>query len=270
MDWTLFWTFIAAIVPIIIALASFLWWFFNYSNNKINNGIEQGIQKQLAPLAEENTNLRKQNKELLENLKLNLQIPSYTRDYIEITEKSAEKRIEEIKEQKDQAIADKDNELAEILQSKLEEINRLNQLLQESNSNTDFLQNQIQNIINKPSHQITGNAVLIRNGLILLVRYQGRYGALQAVDQSSNKRGSFIRYSWWYQPDETPNFINDRTEYGFGETSEKTPNPQVKIGPIELAWSISGEGSGWIYFGPISKSIEYELTPTNESSNLWC
>lgn len=127
-----------------------------------------------------------------------------------------------------------------------------------------------------------GNGLLLPTGVILLVRYNGRYGAVQAVDQRyQSLREEYIRYAWWYQPDGTGIFTSPTTEAGFGEVRfgyqerEEQPNiwnvtqgPEgqwLHIGPIRLMWSAGGNGQGWVYFGESSNaSPEYELLITNE------
>src|SRR3712207_5650116 len=54
----------------------------------------------------------------------------------------------------------------------------------------------------------SGNSVRLPTGRILVVRYAGKYGAIQAIDQASEERGGFIRYAWWYQPDGSGSFIS--------------------------------------------------------------
>ncbi|MGI8544313.1 MAG: hypothetical protein ACR2MD_12685 [Aridibacter sp.] len=197
--------------------------------------------------------------------KLNkLLLPSFTNNLIEITKKDAKRKVEEITKQKDEAILAKDDELAIKLQSKLDEIKLLDHQLKNSQEQSNTLQIELQKVLAKPKPQISQNAILLNNGMILLVKHKGKYGAIQAIDQSSSSRGSFIRYSWWYQPNNSNNFINENTQHGFGKTSETTSYHKVKIGPIELAWSISGEGRSWIYFTPDNfPSVEYELAITN-------
>ncbi len=107
----------------------------------------------------------------------------------------------------------------------------------------------------------------LRTGRIIAVRYEEKYGAFQAVDQSTKERGAFIRYIWWYQPDGSGSFINESAQTGYAESRELSPGPSTKleVGPIELGWSASGDGVGWVYYRhPDRHDIIYELAETDE------
>jgi hypothetical protein len=122
------------------------------------------------------------------------------------------------------------------------------------------------------------NSVTLPTGRILVVRYDGKYGAIKAIDQASEKRGGFIRYAWWYQPDGSGSFISSTAETGYGETRDYAPRdggpdigtirqtPSLEIGPVELEWSMASDGYGYVYYGPPGNhSEEYELALTNET-----
>jgi hypothetical protein len=122
------------------------------------------------------------------------------------------------------------------------------------------------------------NSVTLPTGRILVVRYAGKYGAIKAIDQASEKRGGFIRYAWWYQPDGSGSFISSTAETGYGETRDYVPTngepgigtirhtPSLEIGPIELEWSMASDGYGYVYNGPPGHhSEEYELGLTNDT-----
>lgn len=114
----------------------------------------------------------------------------------------------------------------------------------------------------------SGNAVGLPDGNILVVRHSGRYGAVKALQQTGTDRGASIRYQWWYQPNGSGSFSDTSVQSGYGETREDYPgpSPQLEVGPIELEWSVSGEGYGYVYFGPPGRhSQEYELALTYEA-----
>ncbi len=152
--------------------------------------------------------------------------------------------------------------------AEIQELERIRGQLTQVANERDLLHQQLQySVLARPS-QHGKNAVGLPTGPILLVKHQDRYGAVKAIDQASDKRGKFVRYVWWYQPDaDAADFLSAVTKTGIGETKEDYPGPlpQLKIGPIELEWSMGGDGQGWVYYGPSStRSEEYELALTNE------
>ena len=113
-----------------------------------------------------------------------------------------------------------------------------------------------------------GNAVLLPTGPILVVRHDGKYGAIRALRQTPPDEGKSIRYMWWFQPDGSSSFTNSTTQTGYNEVHEyhSSPTPILHIGSIELEWSGLDENFGYVYFGSSSSpSSEYELGSTSET-----
>jgi hypothetical protein len=263
MDWSLFWTIIGSVAGVLAIIAPFIAWLGNRYRKRVQNE----IKKEFEPLVEQNKRLAEENQRLNTEINTRLQMPSYSLEAIKLTEIAAERKVEEITKRYEEAVTSKDQALADTLQSKLREIESLRQSIDAITKERSMLETRLQSAIVKRQPRIGNNAIGLPTGLILLVRHNGKYGAVQAIDQSSQNRGSFIRYAWWYQPDGSGSFTKGNVEFGFGETSEGRPGvtPRLQIGPIQLEWSIGGEGSGWVYFGPkVTPSPDYELLVTNE------
>ena len=112
------------------------------------------------------------------------------------------------------------------------------------------------------------NAISLPTGFILVVQTDNALAAIQALDQTDSKRGSLIRYVWWYQEcsDQTRNFLSDNVETGFGVAGEKEPHrpPSLRVGPLTIPWSMAGNGSGWVYFGDeIKPPLSIKLALSN-------
>ena len=123
-----------------------------------------------------------------------------------------------------------------------------------------------------PSVEGSQRSVALHTGQILLVRYEGKYAAIQALEQTSRERGAMIKYRWWYQPDGTGSFVNQNVLAGTDEAREIYPEPgkmmapQLNVGPIVLGWTVGGEGQGWIYSRhPDILNIVYELVSTEKT-----
>lgn len=118
----------------------------------------------------------------------------------------------------------------------------------------------------QPSY--AGHAIGLPDGLILVVRHDDRYGALQALEQNSSEEGASIKYQWWYQPDGSGRLVGELVHRGYGHAREGgSESPTLEVGPIELEWSVGGNGFGWIYFGPPGGwSDRYELAITNSEN----
>jgi rRNA-processing protein FCF1 len=124
-----------------------------------------------------------------------------------------------------------------------------------------------------PSYVRT-NAVTISDGQLLIVRHNGRYGAVQPIKQVMTRDAGkeYIHYHSWFLPDGSWKFDQLGTVETFTGTArlpqvgESIEESQLRIGPIRLEWSGDSTGMGYVYFGPSSTpSPEYELTVLNES-----
>ena len=111
------------------------------------------------------------------------------------------------------------------------------------------------------------NSLRFPDDLIILVRHEGKYGAFKATEQRHTDSRNFIKYEWWYQPDDAMNFT-EGADSGSGEAWESDPlnPPLIKIGPINLSWSICGNNLGYAYFR--SSSIppdKFDLCATDKT-----
>jgi hypothetical protein len=207
---------------------------------------------------------------------------------VQAVEEDARRKVEELEQKKESALRANKQEHAQRLAAQLQEIERLRTRLEEAETERgrlSGLSQELENAISAPEPVYSGNSVSLSNGYTLVVRYAGMYGALQAVEQwgHAHNRRPFIRYAWWYQPDGSGTFASPDTERGFGATEEPFTleqlnasmqqgrglradrQPTLQIGPIDLEWSIAGNGMGYVYFGPYGNhSDEYELAVTNE------
>ena len=254
MNWDIFWTAVGSVAAALAVLGPLLLFGARL--------VKQQLQKEIQPVKEENLRLR-------DDLNTRLRLPSFGLDAIRLTEAAAQRKVEELELKYEQAVRDKDRELSDTLSEQLREIALLRERLAILQTERNQLQTALESNLIVPRRHVGKNAVELPTGFILVVRHAGYYGAVKAVEQSSSKRGAFIRYVWWYQPDGSGSFINANVQRGFGETTENgpypRPTPMLEIGPIRLEWSVSAEGSGWVYFGPSSTpSPDYELVVTNE------
>src|SRR5262249_51369303 len=106
------------------------------------------------------------------------------------------------------------------------------------------------------------NALSLPTGPILVVRHNGRFGAVQALEQS----GKFIRYAWWYQPDGSGSFVNEHVLTGEGKADENVHPvmPPLKVGPFEIQWSVGPRGRGWVYYRNYDlQDVVYDLALTD-------
>lgn len=257
-----FWTMVGAVVAVLslfgaIGVAAL---------RKLRRSIESSIREQFEPL-------RLQNERLRDELENRFRFPAYARDVIELSELATNRKIEQLKIQYETALVEKDQTKADSLQAQVGEIERLrSEMLQLSNEREE-LKGRLQSLmVVRPPHQGT-NAISLPTGLILVVRHADRYGALLPVDQASDKRGSFIRYIWWYQADGSANLLSSTAQTGYGEARESYPGipPQLRIGPVALEWSIGDDGYGWVYYGPTSKpspDYEFALSSSHDISKV--
>jgi len=110
-----------------------------------------------------------------------------------------------------------------------------------------------------------GNAIRLDTGNIMVVRHGDRYGAIQALKQTSNENGdSTMEYEWWYQPNGTSDFdrgIQNEIYKAIQKTSDAIA--LVTVGSICLGWSRCSNSSGWLYFGYDPQGLDdYELAWT--------
>ena len=252
MDETLFWTIIGAVAAVIGVLSPIVY--------AIGRGVRRQFVRDLEPIRDENRRLR-------EELDTRLRLPTFGLDAVRLTELAAQRRIEEIEQGYRKAVEQKDQQLANALAEQLREIGELRQQLDATSAARGRLETSLRNAIVPRRLQGSGNGVSLPTGEILIVKLEGKYGAVKAADQASSERGSFIRYIWWYQPDGSGVFVGPTTQTGYSETREVRgrPSPQLEVGPIRLQWSVGGDGIGWVYFGPgTSPSPGYQLGLTNE------
>lgn len=163
------------------------------------------------------------------------------------------------------AVRNNDYEKTRKMELEIENIHLLQKELRQAFKHREATEIKIRNVVFNQTPQLGANAVSLLTGQILIIRHDGKYGAIQAIDQASEERGSFIRYAWWYQSDGTCVFTNSTTQLGFGQTGEGQ-GCQLELGPIKLSWSKCDDGAGWIYFGPtIVPSADYELAYSNQT-----
>lgn len=253
----------------LIGLASFIWGVGRWIINTVTTSFDRQIDT-----------LRDENRQLRDEIDRRFQLPKYALEAIEVTEEVADRKIAQLEARHRKALDEHNEEAAEALNAQLEEIQRLRAALEQQQGERQEIEQQLERAILAPPVRESDNAVGLRTGFILLVRHEGRFGAVQAVDQAGRDRGAFIRYVWWYQPDGSGSFINVNAQSGFSSTHEEgnhaaDPPSQLQIGPgrptnlnvgpIVLEWSMGGDGFGWVYYGPSSTpTAGYELCLTHE------
>jgi hypothetical protein len=202
---------------------------------------------------------------------------------VQAVEDAAKRQAEQLEQERESALPANQQEHARRLAVRLQEIETLRTQLGEAETERGRLSQELENAISAPHPEYFGNSVSLLNGYILVVRYSGMYGALQAVEQwgygyGLTNRRPFIRYAWWYQPDGSGTFASPDTERGFGATEGVLTGEQVeaglgrmlaphlkldswptlKIGPIHLEWATaSRDGEGLVYFGPRGHHTAY-------------
>lgn len=251
IDWSVFWTAVGSIVATLTLLGGLALWLFSSIKKKATAG--------LVSLRDENARLR-------QDIEAKLKVPSFSLDAIKLTEIAAERRIAEIEEKYNQAIGSKDQATAHQLSKQLAQIEALRKQVEIADAEREQLRIRLQTALAPRQPKVSENAIGLLTGQILVVRKGGTYGAIQATDQSSDKRGSFIKYAGWYQPDGSGQFLSPSTVSGFGEARESYPGPAptLKVGPIAVEWSIGGDGQGWVYFSSPFSSAGCALAPTGE------
>ncbi len=206
--------------------------------------------------------------EKIEQLKTDLQSrygsSKYAKSVIEM-ELAAFRKTAQLNTYANEAREQNDTEKARLLEEQIHQIETLLKELRESALRHEEAEARLRSIITNIQPPHGKRAMRLLTGQILLIRHLGKYAAVQAFDQASADRGSFVRYVWWYQPDGTGIFTTPETTTGFGETGEGKGN-QLEIGPLKLSWSKSHDGTGWVYFGPtIVPSPDFELAYTAET-----
>lgn len=248
-----FWAMIGAVAAACTVIGGVI--VFLYSR------LRAATRREFEPISEENKRLRAE-------LEDRLRLPNYVKDVVQLTEAAADRKIEDLHRQLAEARKADDNKEAEAVSAEIDELERMREQLNRAARERDALQQQLQGALFARPASHGDNAVGLPTGPILLVKHAGRYGAIKAIDQASDKRGKFIKYAWWYQPrDDQTNFLTADTLAGVAETREgiRGRSPQIMIGPISLEWSMGGDGFGWVYYGPSSTpSPGYEFAMTNE------
>ena len=251
IDWSVFWTAVGSIVATLTLLGGSAVWLLS--------SLKKRATRELDDLRNENARLR-------QDIETHLRVPSFGLEAIKLTEIAAETRVAEIEKKYNQAIDAKDQATADQLSKQIAQIHLLRKQVESADIEREQLRLKLQSALVPTQPIVLENAVGLRTGSILVVRKDGKYGAIQAIDQSSNTRGSFIKYAWWYQPDGSGQFLSPSTLSGFGEAKEcyPGPGPLLRVGPIDIKWSIGGDGQGWVYFhGPFS-STSCALAPTHQ------
>jgi hypothetical protein len=175
----LFWKAAAVLVPLAIALAAGAFALFRYIDSKIERGVDARVDAKLRT-------------------------PTFALESLEATERAAsarvqeaERQVEELKQERDTALRDNDQEHAQRLAARLQELETLRTRLEEAETERARLSQDLENVISSPKPQHSGGGVSLPNGHILVVRHAGKYGALQAVEQRTHDYGRrpFIRYA---------------------------------------------------------------------------
>ncbi len=257
-----FWVAVGSVATVLLGVGALVRW--------VGGRIERSIEEAIRPIREENRRLR-------EEIDTRLRMPSFALNNIESIERTAKLRVEEIERQRAEALRSNQEEHAQMLAERRQEIESLRQQLDLAETERSRLASELEESLAPERPYYSGNAVGLPTGFILVVRHQGKYGAVKAIDQASADRGGFIRYAWWYQPDGSGSFINLNTQTGYGETHDHVPGvpetqppppswwPELEIGPIKLEWSLSWDGYGYVYFGTHnSNHEEYELAITDK------
>lgn len=246
-----FWTMTGVLLTVLLVFLGAIW--------RLTRG---AIAREFEPIRQQNDRLR-------DELDRRFKIPEFASSVVELTDRAAQEKIRNLEAQHAQALRERDEASAREIQAKLMVIESLR-------SEQDALTTRLQSAVIPTPPQIAGNALGLPTGLILIVRKDGRYGAVQVVDQQSRGLGEFVRYAWWFQPDGSSGiFTNENVQAGFKEARRSAmpgPGPAVvmrpdaflEVGDIRLLWSAGGQGFGWVYYGPSSNpSPDYELAVTD-------
>lgn len=250
------WETAAAVAAVLTLCGALVTW----GVQRVRAAVERGVQSQ-----------NEENRRLREELDLRFRLPAFATDAVKLTEVAAERKIEDLTRQYEDAVAAQNNERAEILESQLKEVGQLRARLETVSAERDKLQARLQDavVIGHPPRGTNG--IGLQTGLILLIRHHGRYSAVQAVQHAASNPGrerNFVRYVWWHQPDGSGIFVNENAQFGSGLAHEgqgSTRTDVLQIGPIKIQWSAGSNNYGWVYFGPTtSPDPEYELAHTRE------
>ncbi len=82
----------------------------------------------------------------------------------------------------------------------------------------------------------------VPDGIVVLVRKSGKYGAFVLRNQTGDPEGA--EYDWWYQSDGSGSFDSNSV----GVSSGKGTTPKIRFGAFDISWSGNSEGSGWLYY----------------------
>lgn len=249
MNWGLFWTAIAAFAAVLTAATPLFLGYRHALKRQANENLERSRA--------DNRTLREEIQRLRGDLDTRLRLPSFALDTLRLTDEAAARQIADLEERFRAAKGAHDQESAATLANQIEEANGLREQLQQVDGERRRLDVALRTLLTKRP-RVTENAVMLPTGMILVVRHAGKYGAIQAVEQSNAGPRPFVRYAWWYQADGRGVFNGAGVQRGFGEVEEVRPGPSpaLRLGPLQLEWS----AGGWVYFGPPDHhSIEYEL-----------
>lgn len=82
----------------------------------------------------------------------------------------------------------------------------------------------------------------VKNGVVVLVRENGKYGAFILRNQSSDPERA--EYDWWYQSNGSGSFDTNSPTV----TSGRGATPRIRFGNFDIFWSAESQGTGWIYY----------------------
>ena len=82
----------------------------------------------------------------------------------------------------------------------------------------------------------------VPDGMVVLVRENGKYGAFILRNQTSSPERA--EYDWWYQSDGTGSLDTNSTTVSSGRGT----TPKIAFGSFNLSWSAHSTGSGWLYY----------------------
>ena len=237
IDWRseTLWAAVAAVAALLGILGPLFAWFAS--------SVRRSITSAVQPLREENARLRA-------DMDTRLRLPSFTLDAVRLTEMAAERRVEQLQLEHGAAVEAKDRELASTLTEQMSQIQDLRNQLDAASAERNRLSSSLRSKIDERMASDPPHAATFLTGPIVVMRRQGKYAAVQAIDQASQARGAFIKYAWWYNPDGGSRFTSANVLHGFAIAGEQDPHrpPTLEIGPLRVPWSIGGDGQGWLYF----------------------
>jgi hypothetical protein len=83
------------------------------------------------------------------------------------------------------------------------------------------------------------------DGTHVLLRKGDSFGGFELIDQITDPES--CAYNWWFRSDGKSDF-DEQVTRGTSQAN-KANGMKIAFGPFDLEWSMSGKGSGWIYYG---------------------